>query len=170
MVPELGIKALTSTRARARPCRRFQSGRKVVTAAANAARSNSRGRGGSGRCIEIRPKTIRKRQANGRTTAPRLGQPAGPAPPEAPPLAVSLRPRAGSGAFSSLLARFGMFSGSGSFLALRPLFSQPQECPRSLCRPRAQTLRQDAARQCPLMPAGGAGGMRTDKGVSGPAT
>lgn len=165
MVLRLGAGSLTSTLARARRCRRFQSGRKVVAAAATAATSSSRGGGGSGRCMGTGPRMIRELEVNRPATAPRLGprlaRPArGPAPLGPTPPALGLRPGACVGASRLLLAR------SGSRLALRPFLSQSRGCPRSLCRPRAWTLRQDAARQCPLTAAGGAGRLRTDTGAS----
>lgn len=60
LTPGLGADSLTSTRARARPCRRFQSGRKVVAAAASAASSSSRAGGGKRRLIGTSTKKIRK--------------------------------------------------------------------------------------------------------------
>lgn len=136
-VPEPGTSALTSTRARARPCRRFQSGRKVVTAAASAARSSSRGGGGSGRRIGPEVQTIREQEASRLAAAPRLGPPAGPAP--APPRrgprpsrSVSAQGRRrgvqlSSGEVRNLL-RLKIFSGPEAFI-----FLAPKECPRSSC-------------------------------------
>lgn len=91
-----------------------------------------------------------------------------PAPPGPTPLEVGVRPGPALGP-SALFRRGPEPSPAQDLLWPQGLYlSSPERVSALLLRTGAQPLWRDAARWCPLAPVGGAGGMRTDTGVSGP--